>query len=384
MRAEAAPSSVPPQVTSWSDAEYDFALAVSADEPEIRRLVGSVAMPGVVSVRFEREPDYFLGSTIMGDPCDVVVARRRTDGTVAGVLCRGERRVFLNGEERRIGYIGQIRAAPGFRGRWLLQRGLPLFRELGAPDLLYEGVVATENPRARAVLLERRPPGGLHAARLSGLTSLALLLRARRPHDVPGLAVTQGSDDELPGIVAFLRRVGSRRQLFPAHHVEDFTDGRTVRDLAPADLSVARSGGRIVGVVGTWDQAAYKQEVVDAYGPSLGRLRPLYDLAARITGAQPLPRAGERIPVAFGAPVCIEDDDPAVFRALLDRAMERARARGLGMLMVGFADSDPLLAEARRTIHVTYRSDLFLFSWATATPAAGLEDRIPYCEIATL
>jgi hypothetical protein len=25
-------------------------------------------MPGAVSVRFAREPDYFLGATIMGDP----------------------------------------------------------------------------------------------------------------------------------------------------------------------------------------------------------------------------------------------------------------------------------------------------------------------------
>jgi hypothetical protein len=58
--------------------------------------------------------------------------------------------------------------------------------------------------------------------------------------------------------------------------------------------------------------------------------------------------------------------------------------RGLALLMAGFADGDPLLAEARRTIHVTYRSDLFLFSWATPSPAAGLDARLPYCEIATL
>jgi hypothetical protein len=377
------PANVRP-ARSWSDAEYDFAIATPADEPEVRRLVGRVAMPGAVSVRFAREPDYGLGATIMGDPCDVVVARRRGDGVLAGILCRGERRVFLNGEERRVGYIGQIRAAPGFRGRWLLQRGLPLFRELGPPDMLYEGVVASENPRARALLLERRPPGRLHAVRLCGLTSLALLLRPRPLHVAPGLRVAQGSAAELEEIVAFLRRVGAGRQLFPAHRVADFTDGRTLRDLAPEDLAIGRRDGRIVGVVGSWDQRAYKQEVVEAYGPWLQRARPLYDLAARLSGARPLPRVGEQIQVAFAAPVCVEGDDPAVFRALLDRAMERARTRGLAMLMAGFPDADPLLAEARRTIHVTYRSDLFLFSWATPAPAAGLDARLPYCEIATL
>jgi hypothetical protein len=263
-------------------------------------------------------------------------------------------------------------------------RGLPLFREMGPPDLLYMGVIARENPRARALLLERRPPGGLHAARLSGLTSLALLLRPRRPVRLPGVTVDGGSADRLPEIVAFLRREGARRQLFPAHRLSDFTDGRTMRGLEPEDLAVARTDGRVVGVMGTWDQSAYKQEVVDAYGPTLGRLRPAYDLVARLLGGRPLPGVGERIPVAFGAPVCVEGDDTGVFRALLSRTMARARERGLGLLMLGFADADPLLAEARRVLHVTYHSDLYVLSWATDAPAAGLDGRLPYCEIATL
>ena len=47
---------------------FDLRWATPADEPDIRALVGSVPMPGAVTVRFAREPDYFLGATIMGDP----------------------------------------------------------------------------------------------------------------------------------------------------------------------------------------------------------------------------------------------------------------------------------------------------------------------------
>ena len=35
---------------------------------------------GAVAVRFIHEPDYFLGTSIMGDPCDVLIARERLDG----------------------------------------------------------------------------------------------------------------------------------------------------------------------------------------------------------------------------------------------------------------------------------------------------------------
>ena len=104
--------------------EFRFARATRDDEPEIRALVGSVAMPGTVSVRFEREPDYFAGTTIQGDPCDVLIARHQPDDVLAAVMLRAERRVFINGQVRRVAYIGQIRVAPRFQGRWLMQRAV--------------------------------------------------------------------------------------------------------------------------------------------------------------------------------------------------------------------------------------------------------------------
>ena len=104
----------------------------------------------------------------------------------------------------------------------------------------------------------------------------------------------------------------------------------------------------MVGVMAAWDQAAYKQDIVDAYGPALRRLRPLYDLGARLLGARPLTPPGEAIPLAFAACICVADDDPGVMRALLSACARDARERGKAFLMLGLADDDPLLAVARR------------------------------------
>lgn len=365
------------------DDRYDVRLATPADEPDVRALVGSTAMPGAVAVRFAREPEYFLGTTIMGDPCDVVVVRDRSTGSLAGFGCRAERRAFVNGREERIGYIGQIRAAPGYRGRWLAQRAMAWLRASGGSDLLYFGVVARENPRARDVLVGRRPPGALRRVRLGGLTTCAILLRPRQRLRTPGLDVAAATTADIEDVVGFLRREGTRRQLFPAYSVGDFTDGRTLRGLAPQDVAVARRAGTIIGVMAAWDQAAYKQDVVDGYGPSLRRLRPAYDLLARALGARPLTPPGETIPLDFAACTCVAGDDPVVMRALLAHSAARALARGKAFLMVGLADDDPLVSVARRWLHVTYRSDLFALSWE-ADPAAILDGRIPYIEIATL
>jgi hypothetical protein len=367
-----------------SAADFDFAVAGPADEPEIRRLMGSVAMPGDVAIRFAREPDYFLGATIMGDPFQVIIARHRPGGELAGILFRGERRVFLNGVEAPVGYIGQIRAAPRFEGRWLLARGLPFFRTLGDPAMRYLGVIASENGRARGVLAGRRPPGGLRVVPISGLTTLALVVRrARQPRESGGLVAEHATGATLPEVVTFLRREGPRRQLYPAYRLEDFTGGATMRDLDPGSIVVVRHRGAIAGVAAVWDQSAYKQDVVDGYGPSIRRIAPAWSVLSRFIGARPLPRVGEPLASAFLACLAVAGDRPPVLRLLLSTALADAAGRGLAFLTAGFADGDVLLPVARRFLHFTYRSEVFLGSWA-GDPVADLDGRTPYVEIATL
>lgn len=364
---------------------FDFRPGQPADEPEIRALVGSVAMPGDVAVRFVREPDYFLGTTIMGDPCEVLVARNRPDGRLAGIACRAERRSFINGEEQTTGYLGQIRVAEEFRGNWLIQRGARIVRERSRPGLIYLGVIARENPRARGALIERRPPAGLHAVRLSGLTTCAIILREHRrpPGAEEGIMVGPATQALLPQIVAFLRGHGPDRHFFPAYTLEDFTGGIALRGLAVEDILVAHRGDRILGVLAVWDQSAYKQDVVAGYGPKLERIRPAYDAAARFLKMRPLTPPGEAIPLAFGACISIAEDDHTVMHALVRAAAHHAVALGKAYLMLGFADSDPLLQVALRWPHITYRSDIFALSWSV-DPAKVLDRRLPYVEVATL
>jgi hypothetical protein len=187
----------------------------------------------------------------------------------------------------------------------------------------------------------------------------------------------------LPEVVDFLQQHGSSRQFFPSYALEDFTDGARMRGLTPEDVMVARRGGRVAGVMAAWDQAAYKQDIVEEYGSALRRLRPMYDAAARLFGFSPLTPPGQAMPLAFAACICIADDDAGVMRALLAACAKYARNRGKAFLMLGLADHDPLLPAVRRSLHVTYHSDLYAASWAPGV-IEQLDERVPYIEIATL
>ncbi|HEX2884571.1 MAG TPA: hypothetical protein VHQ42_08350 [Candidatus Limnocylindria bacterium] len=361
--------------------DFAFTVAGRADEPEIRRLVAATPMPGAISVRFEREPNYFLGCDVMGDVCEVLIARHVPDGALAGVLCRTERRAFVNGQERTIGGIGQVRIAPCFRGRRLLEQGWGIFRRR---ELLYVGVIARGNPRALRALVGRAP-GAPAIVRIGGITTLGLLVRRRGRRRRPaGVLIQRAGEPMLEELVAFHRREAARRQLAPALRPADFTDGSLLRGLRLSDVLVARRRGSIAGTLACWDQRGFKQDVVDGYGPALRRLGPVYDLVARVLGTAPLPRPGEQIRAGFGALVAVERDDPQVFSALLDAGLADAGRRGLDWLMVGLADEDPLLPVARRRLQVTYRADLFAAGWGETDPSSILDGRVPYVEIATL
>jgi hypothetical protein len=369
------------------DGDFEFAMARPEDDEDLRRLMVNTPMPGNLTVSFAREPNYFLGCTTMGHRCDVLVARHLPSGELAGVMCHGIRPVYINGTPTEVGTIGQVRIAAHHRGRGLLQRGLPLFIERSRPDLPNFGVMAADNPRARRAMVEHPPPGFV-VRDVARINTLGIILRRPKPPRRGSLDVGRATEATLDEIVDFLRREGAKRQYYPVYEKDDLLNGRLLRGLALDDVIVIRSGGRIRGTVAVWDQSDYKQSIVRAYGPTLRKLRPWHDRAARLWGAEPLPRPGKPIRAVSAALVCVEADDQMVARCLFREAYNAASERGFAYLLIGLTDQDPLLGVARRYAHIPYRSWLQASAWKPGEVGRDLfpdlDGRSAYVEIAAL
>lgn len=361
-------------------------LAGPADDEGIRGLMGRQVMPGRVRLALPREPDFSLGCAVAGDDCRVVVARSRESREVVGVACRAVRRVFVNGRERRIGYLGQLRVDERFRGRWLVARGFSLLAGIDRADPLpaYLVSIVEGNDEAAGVLVKRRRPSFPAFHEVARYQTLALPLRRARASLPGSAAIAPATEDQLPDLVRFLRAEGARRQLSTVWSETDVR-GLSALGLRIDDILIARDAGRIVGVMALWDQTGYKQAVVRGYSGWL-RMVAAISSAGPFKASRPLvPGVGDEIRSAYAALISIARDDAALFARLLREVYARARARRFDYLLVGLDARDPLLKAARAYPHVSYPSRLYLASWLDGGSLhAELDDRPAYVDIATL
>jgi hypothetical protein len=348
-------------------------VASRGDDRGIRALVERQAMPGRISLALAREPDFSTGCLVTGDDHRILVARTAADGEVVGVACRSVRRLFLNGREQRVGYLGQLRVDERFRGRWLVSRGFSLLEQMHRedPQPAYLASIVEGNDQAVGVLVTKRRRSFPSFREVAPYRTLALGLRRARPLLNGTETVVRGSDVALHELVDFLQTEGARHQLFPSWTEDDLHQVGAL-GLSLDDVRVAVRGSAIVGVMALWDQSAYKQTVVRGYSGWLRALTPI------------LPRAGAIVRHAYASLVCVSNDDPRIFGRLLRDMYCLARARGFQYLLVGLDARDPKLGVARAYPHYSYPSRLYFARWPGATLQEDPDERLVYVDIATL
>jgi hypothetical protein len=323
-----------------------YALAGLEDEAAIRQLLRENPTPGAISVSFEREPDYFLGQS-SGDQTIVAYENDR-------LACVGRCSVrprYLNGELRRVGYLGELRLdARGQRKVEILRGGYAFFRELQEkhPADFYFTSIASDNERARRVF-ERGLPG---LPRYSLLTEFVTLL-------IPvGRASDAALSAERAECATFLNRHAPRRQLAAPWSADELS--------ACAECLVTRDNNeRVTAMAVLWDQRAWRQTVVRGYAPPLALARPFVNLAATMLGGLRLPRIGSVLATGFLSPLASEPGHESELPRLIRTAFEPSQRRGIEILTIGLAANDARLDVVRRAFRCReYRTRLYRVTWA--------------------
>ena len=365
--------------------EAQVGLALASDDAELRRLLRDNPMPGRFALTLEREPSFFLAATIEGEVHQTIVVREPGGQRLRAMGSRSVRDAWVNGQSARLGYLSQLRVDPEARD------GLAILDILEAletvKDVPFHITTIFENNASWRRTAERNWPGKPTFRPYGRVLSIVLpLWRRRRIPSPPGTEIRRGSAELLPDIAACLQRNYAAYQFAPVWRVEDLANPVRVRGLRPSDFWVALQRGKLVGCLATWDQRSFKQTVVQRYEGPAWRLRPLANLASRVTGWPRLPAPGEQLPHLYVSHLAIDDEDPHIFLSLLGSAYDHVVNTGYAYLALGLGENSPLVPKLRHAFwRIEQRIVLYVFHFEAGAHAAdALDDRRPHVELALL
>jgi hypothetical protein len=366
--------------------QFQFALAQSQDDAELRSFLVNNPVPGNIEVAFEREPDFFAGSEVRGGLNQTIAVRDLGKNKIVGIASRSVAKAFVNGEPTELGYLSDLRLSPEYRSGSLLARGYRFLKELHADGraLLYTTAIFAENARALATLTAGR--AGLPAYHPMGcLNCSSINIGRTKPPFEAHCDIERGSLALLPQIVDCLNRNNARKQFAPWHSCEEFLRGRRWRDFQVCDFYVAVRNGQVIGVIGQWNQRRFKQTRVIRFSGSLRWLAPMANVTHQVFKGRRFPGVGEELRSFYVSFVAVDDDDVSVFRALV-RALYRDAVAGDAMFaLTSLHQEDPLRAALEDYSLTPFSARIYCVCYSDGESGFGiLDNRVPYLEAATL
>jgi hypothetical protein len=347
----------------------------SHDAP-IRQLLRDSSMSGDICLSTRREPNYFASLARECSESHTIVATQAGKVVCAGSI--GIRLRYLNGEPRRVAYLGQLRLANSHAGRYdILRRGFRAFHAMlsGTNVVACFTSIAIDNIRARRFL--ERGVRGLPVYRPMGeLVTLVLPVKAlcgsRRASSEMAAHIVNDAEFVRDAVNAS----NATYQLAPHWTMDDIK-----KHAAHGDATLLTDGHCTACL---WDQRGFKQTVVTGYSRRLRLLRPMYNAFARVTGRVALPNVGGALSAAFVSHL-VAPSTPGL-RGLLGVMAQTAHSQGLDYLLVGFDARDVRCSQLDESFRPRrYRTMLYQLDWPDENlPSVVMDDRLLYPEIALL
>ena len=358
--------------------------ATHADDGVLQQILRNNPMQGWIQLALERSPSYFAGEDLFGRSRAVIGQDTAKGGAVIGMYHNRFMPVFVNGTVVQAGYLGELRINPTYRNRIrIFKHGFAAMRPLNRPESdttqIWFTSIASDNHRARRLLesqhrdLPRYTPVG-------ELQTLAISTRkGRRPE-----LLRQATPGDISMICNFYNAQAARYQFAP-HLTPDWLSGPSAaKGLGIEDFWLYEVQHRLLACVAIWDQRSFKQAVVKGYRFPLNRLRPLYNLTARLLGKPLLPMVNTRLESVYLALFTYAPQAETAVQRILQEALHLAARKNADTGLLGLSSAHPLLPAIRASLHPTsYQTCIESVTWGEEQ-SPYLDDGIVQPEIAIL
>ncbi|MQG87375.1 MAG: hypothetical protein FI699_00700 [SAR202 cluster bacterium] len=363
---------------------YTFDLASRADDAQLRYVLQRTPMrSSLATITYEAEPSFFDSSCPVGAETDVIICRDVEQNMTVGFGCRSIRKMFVNGEQTKIGYLSSLRCIPAYRNQGLVARGYRAMRKLHESTeqpKWYFTTILEGNPHARNLLTSGR--AGLPFYHAAGRFSTFLIpVTAMRGKQHPQETVQQV---EAESFLDEVNELGRQYQLFPYYESNGWLQQcETDYD---ARFFVSGPSKKTSAVLGVIDQRCARQLVVKSYPRWLQWCRHPLNCWYRLTGKPVIHKPPYNFKyVTAVLPLVDRASNAESILPVLKSVLEDSATRHAEYVALGMHESHQSYDLARRISSHTFDAEVFLVSWELErTDLFGLDGRPFYLELGWL
>jgi predicted N-acetyltransferase YhbS len=344
--------------------------ADESDNEGLLTLTRITPMAGTISLRIDREPDFFALLRLRGRSKVFVAARGRE---VVGCISVALRTAYISGVPETIAYIGDLKVHPSFSGSLVtvrLLKALETDMRLARIDVGF--CVAADGNHRVMPLFEGRlgMPRWVPLGRFLVNGLVPSPFKSSSKHYL--IDAAQVAD--MPAITTLLDRLHRSRQFAPQLRDDEIAPMLSASPEEPFPRTfVARKEQRVVATLTLCDTGSVKRNVLLNAPPSLKGALALLRVAAAPFFAFHVPRMGQALRVLSVRYAACENGHDAALEALLALARAEAFRHRFTFLMLGLHERDPLRSLVRRIPRFTFSS--LALTMSLGDPE-GLEKRV--------
>ena len=304
-----------------------YRLATNDDNQQLIGLTASSGMDGIISLRIDRNPDFFKLLNMRGES-KVFVAL--DNNTIIGCLCVSAQQVYVDGQILPFQYICDLKVAESFRNRGI---GLQLCNELADYLLSIDADLAflnvSKGNTKPASFFKNRPniPDFVNIGDYNVYQFIGKKKKSSHPQYKVELTPV---NDEL---ITFLNGHYSKYELGCVI---------TREKLENADIFTIQHKKYIIATICLVDIMNVKQNVVTKLSWRLKYLLKLMNTFNRILGISKMPLLGEPVRMMYIKYLAVNNRDKSLVKLLINHARNIVYERSYSFISIGLHEKDPL------------------------------------------
>ncbi len=304
-----------------------YRLATPSDNQQLLELTSGAGMDGEISLRIDRQPDFFRLLKLRGDSKVFVAV---DNDTIIGSVCVSLQQVFVGGQISPVQYIGDLRVATSFRNNGI---GLQLCNEAAnyvlstGTDLVFL-TVAKGNTKPFSFFKNR--PNIPDFESVGSFNIHQFIGKKRRSlHSAYKIERAPPSDE----LIQFLNSHSCKYQLGSVI---------TTEKLQSTDSFVIRHNNKIIAAMCLIDTMGFKQNVVTSVSSKLKFLIKTINATYKISGVSRMPLVNQPIRMIYIRYLAVKDNDKQVVRLMLAFARNIAYDKEYSFVSIGLNEKDPM------------------------------------------